>query len=218
MPESTSRSEATKELKRKKDFFSVLLRLAGTGKKREKKKEKKKIISVQGIRAVAVKEERMEEMRKKSRRRRDGRKKRQEEYTEWRCFIRDDEFYSNTNPKSWCVGRFALCRWLMLAFFFFFFCLFHVEYLCRCVCSLGFSLACVCSLNNKYHKYIKPRKTATSHDSIERRGHEAQPEVASCLAIWFFSIHDCRLYIAKSSSASMVDVNCTTKTEKALSI
>lgn len=38
--------------------------------------------------------------------------------------------------------------------------------LCRGVRSLGFSLACVCSLNNKYHKYTEPRKTATKPDFI----------------------------------------------------
>lgn len=81
------------------------------------------------------------------------------EYT--RYFIRDDDFYSNI--RSWCWS------------------VFHIEYLCRCVCSLGFSLACVCSLNNKYHKYLKPRKMAIKADSIEQPSHERSDETRFCM-------------------------------------
>ena len=47
----------------------------------------------------------------------------------------------------------------------------------RCIRSLGFSLACVCSLNNKYHINSKPRKKATKPDSIWTSSHEANAEV-----------------------------------------
>lgn len=51
-----------------------------------------------------------------------------------------------------------------------------VSVLSCCMSSLGFSLACVCSLNNKYHKYIKPRNSAKKTELACTSANEAKHE------------------------------------------